>query len=134
MAAWLLSLSYTSSDMRLPVAEFTRCIRLHETYSPAPSDSGSPEAFRLSGQSLGGGCPLPLGSPSVYNRVMARSNSVKHKKRGPPPTGVNPIMAFRPMPPLRAAVAAYAKANEVTVSEAVRRLIELGLKAKGGKL
>jgi hypothetical protein len=37
-------------------------------------------------------------------------------------------MAFRPLPPLRAAIEAYAKANGVTVSDAMRRLIEAGLK------
>jgi hypothetical protein len=39
-------------------------------------------------------------------------------------------MAFRPLPPLRAAIEAYAKANEVSVSEAARRLIEAGLKLR----
>lgn len=66
----------------------------------------------------------------VYNTDMSEPNPVRHKKRGPPPTGVNPIMAFRPLPPLRAAVEAYAEANDVSVSEAIRRLVELGLKAK----
>jgi hypothetical protein len=69
----------------------------------------------------------------MYNRVMTTLNPVKHKKRGPAPTGVNPIMAFRPLPPLRAAVNAYAKAKEISVSEAIRHLVELGLKANGGK-
>jgi hypothetical protein len=58
---------------------------------------------------------------------MAKSNPVKHRKRGPAPTGVNPLMAFRPQPPLRAAVEAYAKANDFSMSEAIRRLVELGL-------
>jgi hypothetical protein len=64
----------------------------------------------------------------MYNRVMAKSNPVKQRKRGPPPTGINPIMAFRPLPPLRASIEAYAKANDVSVSDAMRRLIEAGLK------
>ena len=66
----------------------------------------------------------------MYNRVVARSNPVKHKKRGPAPTGVNPIMAFRPRPALRAAIEAYAKGNDVSVSEAVRQLIERGLRPR----
>jgi hypothetical protein len=39
-------------------------------------------------------------------------------------------MAFRPMPPLRAAIEAHAKANEISVSDAMRRLIEAGLKRR----
>jgi hypothetical protein len=39
-------------------------------------------------------------------------------------------MGFRPLPPLRADIVAYAKAEDITVSEAIRRLVELGLKAK----
>ena len=61
---------------------------------------------------------------------MAKSNPVKQRKRGPAPTGVNPIMGFRPLPPLRADIVAYAKAEDITLSEAIRRLVELGLKAK----
>jgi hypothetical protein len=61
---------------------------------------------------------------------MAKSNPVKQRKRGPAPTGVNPIMAFRPLPPLRASIEAFAKSAEVSVSEALRRLVELGLQAK----
>jgi len=62
--------------------------------------------------------------------ATAKSNPVKQRKRGPTPTGINPIMAFRPMPPLRAAIEAYAKANEISVSDAMRRLIEAGLKRR----
>jgi hypothetical protein len=39
-------------------------------------------------------------------------------------------MAFRPLPPLRAAIEAYAKAKEVSVSDAMRHLIEAGLKRR----
>lgn len=39
-------------------------------------------------------------------------------------------MAFRPAPELRAAIEAYARETEVSVSEAVRRLIEAGLKRR----
>jgi hypothetical protein len=62
--------------------------------------------------------------------TMARSNPAK-RKSGPAATGVNPIMAFRPPPPLRSAIEGYAKDNEVSVSAALRRLVEVGLKAKG---
>ena len=59
---------------------------------------------------------------------MGRSNLVKQKKRGAQPTGVNSIMAFRP--PLRFAIEAYAMTREISLSEAIRRLVELGLRAK----
>ena len=59
---------------------------------------------------------------------MVRPNPIKQTKRGPPATGINAIMAFRPLPPLRAAVEAYAKVNAISISEGMRRLIELGLK------
>jgi hypothetical protein len=39
-------------------------------------------------------------------------------------------MAFRPLPPLRAAIEAYAETNELSVSEAMRHLIEVGLKRR----
>jgi len=39
-------------------------------------------------------------------------------------------MAFRPLPQLRAAIETYAKENDISVSEAVRRLIEAGLKRR----
>jgi len=64
--------------------------------------------IETSGQQLAGainerlagvaGDDIALGLLSVYNTDMAKSNPVKHKKRGPPPTGINPIMAFRPRP------------------------------------
>jgi hypothetical protein len=58
---------------------------------------------------------------------MAKSNPAIQRKRGPAPTGINPMMGFRPLPPMRAAIEAYAKTNEVSVSEAMRRLLEAGL-------
>jgi len=39
-------------------------------------------------------------------------------------------MAFRPPPPLRSAIEGHARENEMSVSEALRRLVERGLKAK----
>jgi hypothetical protein len=42
-------------------------------------------------------------------------------------------MAFRPPDELRHGIDAWAAAAGVSRSEALRRLIELGLKAKGGK-
>jgi hypothetical protein len=59
---------------------------------------------------------------------------VKQKKprMGRPPTGINPIMAFRPLPPLRAEIEAYAEESGVSISEAMRQLIEAGLSRKRG--
>jgi hypothetical protein len=39
-------------------------------------------------------------------------------------------MVFRPLPPLRTAIEAYAETNEISVSEAMRQLIEAGLKRR----
>jgi len=39
-------------------------------------------------------------------------------------------MAFRPPQPLRKAIETYATQNEVSVSEAMRQLIDAGLKRK----
>jgi hypothetical protein len=40
------------------------------------------------------------------------------------------MMGFRPLPLMRAAIEAYAKTNKVSVSEAMRQLIEAGLKRR----
>jgi hypothetical protein len=42
-------------------------------------------------------------------------------------------MAFRPLPKLREAIETFAETNEVSVSDALRALVEIGLKAKGRK-
>jgi len=65
---------------------------------------------------------------------MSASIVVKPKKRGRPSTGGrDPLVAARLPPTLTAAIDAWAaKAGDgVTRSEAIRRLVELGLKAKG---
>lgn len=66
---------------------------------------------------------------------MTRSITVKQKPRRPgrPATGETPLMAFRPPADLRSAIQGWAAKHDVTVSEAIRRLVELGLKIKGGK-
>jgi hypothetical protein len=60
---------------------------------------------------------------------MAKSISAKPKKRGPgrPATGRNPMVGFRAGKELTAKIDAWAKANDVERSEAMRRLIEKGL-------
>jgi hypothetical protein len=52
------------------------------------------------------------------------------KKRGRPATGRDPHVTSRMPPTLVADVEAWAAANETSRSDAFRRLVELGLKAK----
>jgi hypothetical protein len=64
---------------------------------------------------------------------MPRSNKVVPKKgRGRPATGRDPVTAIRLSEELRANVDAWAamQEDELGRSEAIRRLVELGLKAK----
>jgi hypothetical protein len=67
---------------------------------------------------------------------MKKSIKVDRKKavgrRGRPPTGRDPMMLVSSKLPgaLVGEVDGWAAANEATRSEAIRRLVELGLKAK----
>jgi hypothetical protein len=64
---------------------------------------------------------------------MAKSNkNVVRKKRGRPPTGQDPVTAIRLSAELRANVDVWAASqdDEPGRSEAIRRLVEIGLKAK----
>jgi hypothetical protein len=62
---------------------------------------------------------------------MKKSIKVMPKKgRGRPATGKNPQVVIRMPAALIAAVDAWGAANEAIRSEAIRRLVELGLKAK----
>jgi len=63
---------------------------------------------------------------------MKKTISVKQKKKGRPATGQTPIMGFRATPDLRAAVEQWAQeqSDAPRLSEAVRRLVLLGLKVK----
>jgi hypothetical protein len=64
---------------------------------------------------------------------MAKSIKVEPKKRGRPATGKDPLMGFRASPTMRASVVRWAEnqPDTPTLSEAIRRLVELGLKVKG---
>jgi hypothetical protein len=60
------------------------------------------------------------------------SNKAKPKKRGRPAAGRDPMMGFRAAPVLRASIVSWAE-NQLdvpTLSEATRRLVELGLTVK----
>jgi hypothetical protein len=63
---------------------------------------------------------------------MKKSIKVAPKKRrGRPATGKDPHIAARMPAQLIADVVAWAAANDTSRSDAFRRLVELGLKAKG---
>jgi hypothetical protein len=63
---------------------------------------------------------------------MKKSISAKQKTRGRPATGVTPMMGFRAEPAIRAKVVRWAEnqPDNPTLSEAIRRLVELGLTVK----
>jgi hypothetical protein len=63
---------------------------------------------------------------------MAKSISVKRKKPGRPATGTDPLMGFRASPVMRASVVRWAEnqPDKPSLSEAIRRLVELGLTVK----
>jgi hypothetical protein len=64
---------------------------------------------------------------------MKKATPVKQKVMGRPRTGTTPIMGFRADPVIRASIVRWAEnqADMPSLSEAIRRLVELGLKAKG---
>jgi hypothetical protein len=57
---------------------------------------------------------------------------VKPKRGRPPSGGRDPLMGFRANPTTRAAIVKWAEnqPDTPTLSEAIRRLVELGLKSK----
>ena len=61
---------------------------------------------------------------------MAKSTEVAKKKPGRPATGNDPLISARVPPATIAAIEAWAGKNGATRSEAIRRLIELGLTVK----
>jgi hypothetical protein len=61
---------------------------------------------------------------------MSKSISVKRKKAGRPATGTEPLYGVRIADALMTQIMDWAKSQEATRSEAIRRLVEIGLKAK----
>ena len=59
-----------------------------------------------------------------------KSIAVVQKKRGRPATGVDPVSAIRLSPAIREAIDTWAskQKDKPSRSEAIRRLVELGLK------
>jgi len=64
--------------------------------------------------------------------MKASTKNVVRKRAGRPATGQDPVTAIRLSTDMRAAVDTWAakQDDEPTRSEAIRRLVEIGLKAK----
>jgi hypothetical protein len=76
-------------------------------------------------------CQLPLGLILCYTKIMKRSIKVTpKKKRGRPATGRDPHVTSRMPQTLIDQVESWATANDTGRSEAIRRLVELGLEVK----
>jgi hypothetical protein len=62
---------------------------------------------------------------------MKKRTRVKQKVMGRPRTGITPLMGFRADPVIRASIVRWAEkqSDQPTLSEAIRRLVEIGLKA-----
>ena len=73
---------------------------------------------------------LPLGLLLCYTESMKKTTPVKQKVTGRPRTGITPLMGFRADPAIRASIVRWAEKQPdmPTLSEAIRRLVELGLK------
>ena len=65
--------------------------------------------------------------------IMSKSISVKRKKPGRPATGTEPLYGVRISDDLMGRIEKWAAENTASRSEAIRRLVELGLKAKAMK-
>jgi hypothetical protein len=63
---------------------------------------------------------------------MKKTTSVKQKVMGRPRTGTTPFMGFRAEPVIRASIVRWAERQPdmPTLSEAIRRLVEIALKAE----
>jgi len=61
---------------------------------------------------------------------MKKAISVKRKKPGRPATGTEPLYGLRIPDDLMARIQEWATDNYTTRSEAIRRLVEIGLQAK----
>ena len=60
--------------------------------------------------------------------IMSKSISVKRKKTGRPATGTEPLYGVRISDELMGRIQKWASENSASRSEAIRRLVELGLK------
>jgi hypothetical protein len=62
--------------------------------------------------------------------IMAKSITVKRKKAGRPATGTEPLYGVRISDELMGQIQKWGRENSATRSEAIRRLVELGLQTK----
>ena len=64
---------------------------------------------------------------------MRKTRTVKRKVLGRPRTGIRPLFGFRADPVIRASIVRWAElqADAPSLSEAIRRLVEIGLRSKG---
>jgi hypothetical protein len=64
---------------------------------------------------------------------MNKSINDNQKRRGRPATGTAPMVGVRMTPEFQKPIKAWAKSQDdrPTLAEAIRRLVELGLKTKG---
>ncbi len=79
---------------------------------------------------------LSFGPPFCYHEAMTRANvSVVKKKIGRPATGIGTLIGLRWHEPALAAIDEWRRQQPELPSraEAIRRLVEIGLKAKGTK-
>jgi hypothetical protein len=65
-------------------------------------------------------------------KAMPKSHGGRRSGAGRPATGKDPQVVLRMPSDLIATVDAWAMSNETTRSEAIRRLVELGLKVRKG--
>jgi hypothetical protein len=63
---------------------------------------------------------------------MRKKTRVKQKVMGRPRTGIRPLMGFRADPAIRASIVSWAEKQPdmPTLSEAIRRLVEIALKSE----
>ena len=63
---------------------------------------------------------------------MKKTTRVKQKVMGRPRTGITPLMGFRADPVIRASIMRWAEkqTDMTTLSEAIRRLVEIALKTE----
>lgn len=75
---------------------------------------------------------LPIGLLNCYTKSMKKTNRVTQKVMGRPRTGIKPLMGFRADPVIRASIVRWAEKQRdlPSLSEAIRRLVELGLTVK----
>jgi hypothetical protein len=66
----------------------------------------------------------------LHPKNMAKSIKARPKKRGRPATGKDPLYGVRIPDELMADIQAWATPDHLTRSEAIRRLVELGLTVK----